>query len=184
MGPVFGEVLKTVSQTRPDLRVVIPTTANVADIVADMTSGWPCNPMIINPNKLGPSEFKQAKKAAFGAANWALATSGTVSLELAATQTPMVIAYDMNWLSRQIIGRMLKVDTTTLVNLVSDTRAVPEFLGERCRADLIAPELMKVIEGDHKQAEAMQITMERLGRGDEAPGLRAARAVLGRMESV
>jgi lipid-A-disaccharide synthase len=108
----------------------------------------------------------------------ALAASGTVSLELAASGTPMVIAYDMSWLSRLIIGRMLRVDTVTLVNLVSETRAVPEFLGDRCRADLIAPAVLGLLEAPGAQAEALEVTMERLGRGGEAPGLRAARAVL------
>ena len=68
----------------------------------------------------------------------ALAASGTVSLELAAADTPMVIAYDMAPLSRFLIGAMLKVDTVTLVNLVSETRAVPEFLGRDCTPAPIA----------------------------------------------
>ena len=69
----------------------------------------------------------------------ALAASGTVSLELAANGCPMVIAYDMHPLTLWLMRRMALIDTVTLVNLVSETRAVPEFLGERCRADLIAP---------------------------------------------
>jgi lipid-A-disaccharide synthase len=94
----------------------------------------------------------------------------------------MVIGYDMNPITRAIVGRLLRVDTVTLVNLVSGTRAVPEFLGPRCRADLIAPALAALLEDGPAraaQAQAMALTMERLGRGGEAPGLRAARAVLG-----
>jgi lipid-A-disaccharide synthase len=108
----------------------------------------------------------------------ALAASGTVSLELAASQTPMVIAYDMSWLSRMIISRMLLVDTVTLVNLVSDTRHVPEFIGARCRAELIAPAVQAVFQAPQAQQAAMALTMQRLGQGGQAPGLRAARAVL------
>ena len=44
----------------------------------------------------------------------------------------MVVAYDLQWLSRVIILKMMRVDTVTLVNLVSDTRVVPDFLGEVC----------------------------------------------------
>jgi hypothetical protein len=39
--------------------------------------------------------------------------------------------------------RAALVDTVTLVNLVSETRAVPEFIGRDCRADLIAPVLRR-----------------------------------------
>jgi lipid-A-disaccharide synthase len=119
------------------------------------------------------------KRAAFRAADAALAASGTVSLELAAADTPMVVAYDMAWLSRQIIGRMLLVDTVTLVNLVSETRVVPEFLGPRCRAELIAPAVTGASRRAGNPGGGARVTMERLGRGGEAPGLRAARAVLG-----
>jgi lipid-A-disaccharide synthase len=93
----------------------------------------------------------------------------------------MVIAYDMNWISRTIIERMVKLDTVTLVNLVSETRAVPEFLGAECRAEKIAPALLNLLRAPDLQAQALEVTMERLGRGGEAPGLRAARAVLARM---
>ena len=93
----------------------------------------------------------------------------------------MVIAYDMNWLSRQIIGRMLRTDTVTLVNLVSETRHVPEFIGADCQPDQIATALRKVQADPQAQQDALALTMARLGQGGEAPGLRAARAVLSRL---
>jgi lipid-A-disaccharide synthase len=118
------------------------------------------------------------KRSAFAAADIALAASGTVSLELAASATPMVIAYDMSPLSRFIISRMMLVDTVTLVNLVSETRAVPEFIGKACTPQAIAKGIEEVIAAPQAQRAAMAVTMERLGQGGEAPGLRAARAVL------
>ena len=78
--------------------------------------------------------------------------------------------------------RMALIDTVTLVNLVSETRSVPEFLGPACRPGAIAPALLTLLTpGPERaaQAAAMDLTMERLGRGGEAPGMRAARSVLG-----
>ena len=77
--------------------------------------------------------------------------------------------------------RMALIDTVTLVNLVSETRVVPECLGPDCRGELISARLGEVLAAPDAQAEAMALTMERLGQGDEAPGLRAARAVLARL---
>ena len=122
--------------------------------------------------------YHAEKRAAFRAADLALAASGTVSLELAATATPMVIAYDMNPISRVLIGRMLKIETVTLVNLVSDTRAVPECLGRNCTPETIAAALKDVMRSPDLQQEAMRLTMERLGAGGPPPGLRAAQAIL------
>ncbi len=166
----FGAALGPVLTAHPEMRVVVPAAPGVTDLVRDAVRAWPGAPLVI--------ESAAEKRAAFKAADVALAASGTVSLELAASGTPMVIAYDMNWLSRQIIKRMLKVDTVTLVNLVSDTRVVPEFLGDACRPDAIAGGLLDVIAAPDAQLEAMSVTMERLGQGEEAPGLRAAQAIL------
>ncbi len=174
VGP-FGETVRAVVAARPELRVVVPAAGPVAGMVREAVAGWPGAPVVVAPDA---DRDGAEKRAAFRAADVALAASGTVSLELAASGTPMVIAYDMAWLSRQIIGRMLRVDTVTLVNLVSGTRLVPEFLGPRCRAGLIAPAVLGLLDAPGAQADALEVTMERLGRGGEAPGLRAARAVL------
>ncbi|MEP2530576.1 lipid-A-disaccharide synthase [Shimia sp.] len=178
LGPIFAQVVADVVNARPDLRIVVPAAAPVAVLVKDLVKDWPGNVTVLDPRGRGEQEAQREKRAAFRAAHTALAASGTVSLELAAAGTPMVIAYDMNWLSRQIIAMMLKVDTVTLVNLVSETRDVPELIGADCRADRIAPVLLDVIGNPGAQSEAMNVTMDRLGRGGEAPGLRAARAVL------
>ena len=168
----FGESLRLLAQTHPDLRVIVPCAAPVAVMVRDMTADWPGHPILIDP------QDKDMKRAAFRAADVALAASGTVSLELAAAGTPMVIAYDMNRLTRAIIARMLLVDTVTLVNLVSDTRAVPEFVGLNCIPDRIADGLRAVLADPAAQVAAMNTTMDRLGRGGVAPGLRAAESIL------
>jgi len=176
--PVFGAALQEIVQAEPDLKLVIPTTGNVTDLVREAVADWPVKPVILDPRGMEPEVYKLEKAAAFAAADAALAASGTVSLELAAAGTPMVIAYDMNWLSRILISRMLKVDTVTLVNLVSETRTVPEFIGKNCQPEKIAPAVVKVLGGARGQQEAMELTMQRLGRGGQRPGQRAAHAVL------
>jgi lipid-A-disaccharide synthase len=132
----------------------------------------------LDHRELGETTYEVAKRAAFRAADVALAASGTVSLELAANDTPMVIAYDMGWLSRQIIGRMLITDTVTLVNLVTDTRVIPEFIGKNCRADLIAPALLESLIAPQGQLGALRDTMDKLGRGAPSPGTQAAGSVI------
>jgi lipid-A-disaccharide synthase len=181
LAPIFAEALRLVLAARPEIRVVLPAASSVAALVAELTRDWPGAPIILDPRGQTVEAEATERRAAFRAANLALAASGTVSLELAAAGTPMVIAYDMNWLSRQLVTRMLQVDTVTLVNLVSDTRVVPEFLGANCMPNAIATSLLQVMADPDTQREAMALTMQRLGQGGEAPGLRAARAVLDRI---
>ena len=177
----FGEIIARVAAARPGLRVVVPAAAPVAEMLAEIVPGWAGDPVLLDPRGVGGDVFSATKRAAFRAADGALAASGTVSLELAASGTPMVIGYDLNWLSRQIIPRLLRVDTVTLVNLVSGTRVVPDFIGKACRTGPMAEAVIGMFEAPEAQRAALELTMERLGRGGEAPGLRAARAVLARM---
>jgi len=170
--PIFSQVIAKLHTRRPEIRFVLPAAPSVAALVADAVTAWPVGPMILDPmNQI-------EKHAAFSAADVAIAASGTVSLELAAAGTPMVIAYDMNLISRQIIGRMLRVDTVTLVNLVSDTRVVPEFIGKNCQPDPIADAVLQTLADPSAQTDALRLTMERLGKAGKPPGDRAALAVL------
>jgi len=175
LAPRFGQAAARIAAQVPDARFVIPTTANVHDLVQAQVAGWPVPVTVLPP-------ASPDKPAWFRRADVALAASGTVSLELAANGTPMVIAYDMAWLSRIIISRMLLVDTVTLVNLVSDTRVVPEFIGKACQPAPIADAVLAVLANPTAQQAAMDLTMDRLGRGGQPPGLRAARAVLDRLD--
>lgn len=168
--PVFGATIARLKARHPTLRVVLPTVRGVEPLVRELTRDWAVAPQIITDAAL--------KRAAFAMADVALAASGTVSLELAANDCPMVIAYDMNRLTLWLMRSAARVDTVTLVNLVSETRVVPEFIGARCQPDLIAPALEALLADPSCQTQAMQVTMQRLGQGGDAPGLRAARSVL------
>lgn len=177
LAPRFGAALRLVLADRPAARVVVPSVATQAARLRSLISDWPGAPILLDGATSSPSD----KRAAFGAADVALAASGTVSLELAAARVPMVIAYDFNALTRFFIRRLFKPDTATLVNLVSQTRTIPECMLDDCTPGCIAPTLSRMLDDSQARAdqfEAMDMTMERLGRGQEAPGLRAARSVL------
>ncbi len=182
LAPVFAAVARQLRQRNPDLAIVLPAAAPVAAALGDLLkpdeAGWP---HVLDPRGFPEAGAQARKRAAFATADAALAASGTVSLELAAADTPMVIAYDANPLTAYLVKRMVRVDTATLVNLVTDTRAVPEFLFERCEAGLIQPAVERLLrdpDAAAAQHEAAARTMQLLGRGGEAPGLRAARSVL------
>jgi len=174
LGPRFGAAL---AQALPEgAQVLVPSVISQAEVMRSEVARWPVRAHVLTD----PDE----KRAAFAAADVALAASGTVSLELAANDTPMIIAYDLNPLTRFLAQRLIRLDTVTLVNLVSETRAIPEFLGHDCVSDKIGPALKTLIDSAQARAaqrQAMQQTMLRLGLEGEAPGLRAARSILGFM---
>ena len=170
LAPVIGETLGMIAKVLPNVRVALPTLPHISSVVRDLVETWPVKPQII--------EDATTKRSAFARADVAIAASGTVSLELAANHLPMVIAYKMHPISYWLTNRALLIDTVTLVNLVSETRVVPEFIGGRCRPDLIAPAVLTLLQDRTAQDAAMTLTMKRLGQDGEHPGKRAARSVL------
>ena len=95
LGPVFAEVARRLRALRPELAVIVPAAAPVAELARRLlrpdAAGWP---HVLDPRGFAAPAWEARKRAAFAAADAALAASGTVSLELAAAGTPMVIAYD------------------------------------------------------------------------------------------
>ncbi|MDH3264088.1 MAG: lipid-A-disaccharide synthase, partial [Paracoccaceae bacterium] len=87
LAPRFGEALRAVTARHPEARVAVPAVAHLSALVAERVADWPGRPILIDPGRDG----LQVKRAAFAAADVALAASGTVSLELAAAGVPMVI---------------------------------------------------------------------------------------------
>ncbi len=166
--PIFGAALGTLAATRPGLLAVVPTVATVADEVAAGTALWPVKTLVVT----GADE----KYNAFAAADAALAASGTVSLELAIAAVPMVIAYKANALTAWLARRMVLVDYACLVNLILDREAVPEYIQERCRPDLIAAAVAKLLddnEAREAQGIAARAAVETLGLGGAPPSERA-----------
>lgn len=179
--PLFGQAVAPLMRDESDLKVVVAAAEAVAGLVETLVSRWEFRPLLLDARGIGGSESARRKMALFRTADVALAASGTVTLELAAAETPMVVAYDVNWLTRAVLARLLRVDTVTLVNLVNEDRAVPEFLGTDCRPELIGPAVADLLnDADARKAQqaACRNAMTRLGRGGEHPSKRAADAVL------
>ncbi|MBV9571150.1 MAG: lipid-A-disaccharide synthase [Alphaproteobacteria bacterium] len=171
--PVFRETVAAVRAEITDLVCVLPTVPLVTKLVHEMTLQWPA-PLHILENEAD-------KFAAFGTADVALVASGTVTSELALAGVPMAVAYRVGWLTSVIARRIVRVPHVTLVNLLLEREAVPEFLLERCRADLLAPCLVRLFRDEDyrsKQKHDLREAMHMLGVNDEAPSKRAARALL------
>jgi lipid-A-disaccharide synthase len=178
-GEAFGRTLGLLAQRRPGLRVVMPTVPGVAEAALAAAARWPVPVLTLDPRGLPQAQADARKWAAFCVADAALAASGTVALELAAAGTPMLSVYRANPLTAMIVRRLLKVDTANLVNLTAGEKVVPELIQEAFTPEAAAGALDALLaDGGAAQKAAMARVTAMLGGGD-APGLRAARSVLG-----
>lgn len=181
MGPVYRWSLGPAARKLAGLQILMPAAGAVVDQVKDMVEHWALRTYILDPTGFSAAEAEHRKRTAFRLADAALATSGTVALELAAADCPMVVAYKANYLTTRMVKKMAQIDTANLINIVTDTRVIPEFLFENCTAEQIGPAVAKLLtdpDTHAAQRAACAQTIDALGRGGEDPGLRAAKSVM------
>jgi len=76
--------------------------------------------------------------AALAACDVTLVASGTATLEAALFKRPMVISYNMHWLSWQLMRRQRLQPWVGLPNILLQDRAVPELLQEQATPEAMA----------------------------------------------
>jgi lipid-A-disaccharide synthase len=174
MLPVFGRALLILKEKYPDLHIVIPLVDSVAQVVRDITRDWPLPSVLI---------INMAERFdAFAAANAALAKSGTVTLELALANVPMVVAYRISPTSAFLVRRMgVSVEHASLVNLLLGREVVPECLQEDCTPEKLAASVDGILSSEEIRAEQRQAfkdVRKALGKPTPSPSERAAKVVL------
>lgn len=171
--PVFREAVALLATKVPELVTILPTVPHVAAHVREGARDWPTLLHIV--------EGEGDKFAAFDAADAALAASGTVTTELALSRTPMVTAYKVGALTYALARPLFRLRYFTLVNLLLDREAVPEFLQSRASPQNLANALLPLLT-DAQAAKGQIADLEKatqlLGEGGAAPSLRAAQALL------
>jgi lipid-A-disaccharide synthase len=109
-----------------------------------------------------------------------MAASGTVTLELAIVNTPMVVAYCLSPFTYLLARHLVRVSSVSLVNLVAGEEVVPELLQREATPANISRELLKLLNEEDAYSimkEKLKGVSERLGK----PGAsnRAAELALG-----
>lgn len=177
----FGQAVARIREAfgRP-LEIVLPAVPHLADAIRERTRSWPVRPTIV----VGEEE----KFAAFRRAHAALAASGTVTLELGLAGVPMVVAYVLDPIYRQInrlrriFPNIAQIDTMVLTNIVIGEKVVPEYLDKEVTPEALAAAILPLLsdspERRHQMAafDRLDVAM-RLDDG-ERPSDRAARTVL------
>lgn len=142
----FGEALTRLIERGRKFEVVIPVVESVRGLVEQHLPAWPKKPLLVT----GEAD----KFRAFKLARAALTASGTVTLELAAAGTPMVVAYKVDAVMAPPLRLMIKAQTVVLPNLVLGERAFPELIQDYCTPVNLASALAPILdEGPARQRQ-------------------------------
>ena len=181
--PIFKKVSSNLFSQRFNIRIVIVVAPAVKKILLESLREWGSSVIVVTNNDLSNDEFQKLKRIVFASCDLALAASGTVSLELASTETPMVIAYDMGFLSRIVFRFLVRVNSVNLVNLISNQRKIPEFIGNNCKPDKIVHALLNELDNPTIQKSVMRKSLELLKVRGTCSGIVAANSVINFLET-
>jgi lipid-A-disaccharide synthase len=170
---IFGATLQRLGTLVGPFDAVLPTVPRRADRLREATASWPLRPQIV---------VDEAEKfAAFRRARGALAASGTVTLELALSQVPMIGAYRFPAWEAFLARRLIKSKYFLLPNLILDRKAIPELFQEEVTPEHLAASFVPLLGETRARAEQLDAFGEidrRMQVVGETPSQRAAGIVL------
>jgi lipid-A-disaccharide synthase len=130
LGPRFMRTVKLLLHRRPELQFVIPAAPSLRAAVELMVQRADLGGRVLVLD--GQSHL------ALAACDVTLIASGTATLEAALFKRPMVIAYNMNWISWEIMKRQRLQPWVGLPNILCGRSVVPEFLQNAAQPTVLA----------------------------------------------
>ncbi|HJR59791.1 MAG TPA: lipid-A-disaccharide synthase [Vicinamibacterales bacterium] len=113
-----------------------------------------------------------------GAADAAVVASGTVTVQAALHECPMVVVYRLSPLTYRVGKPLVRVDTYAMANLVAGRRVVPELIQDDFTPESVAHEASRLLT-DRAHAERMRADLRgvKAQLGNPGASRRAAEAV-------
>ena len=115
---------------------------------------------------------------AIAAADVALSSSGTATLECAVLGTPTIVMYRLSRLTYLLALKLVKVPFFSLVNIVAEKEVVPELIQRDVNGERIAAEVRKMIEPSNYDRLTRELAEVRARLGEEGASRRAAEAIM------
>jgi lipid-A-disaccharide synthase len=171
--PDFSGALRLLKESHPDLHVVVPLVQAAAEEVSAASRDWPLPVVFVTD--------MAERFDAFAACDAAMTKSGTVTLELALANVPMVVAYRVSAITGFLVRRLVLVPHASLVNLLAGREVVPELMQEACTPERLAAAVEELLGSERvreAQYEGFREIIEAMGAPIPPPSERAAKVVL------
>ncbi|AAU03791.1 lipid-A-disaccharide synthase [Rickettsia typhi] len=170
--PIFITAIQKISKDYKNLRIIFPLVhPDHEAIIKPFLENVQFNYLFLSSERL----------KAYAVSDLALAKSGTNTLEISASGTPMVVAYKVNIISFFIIMFLIKIKYVSLINIMAGSAIIPEFIQFNCRANLISNKLKELLSNSQKRdnqvVESQKILQKLRFASDRSPSYIAAKII-------
>ena len=123
--PILFEFVKLMNKKYANMLFVFHSTIEHGQSIQNLLSkeGFK-NCEVISDEKIKSRVLKESM--------FAVAKSGTISLEICNAKVPSVIIYKMNRINFFIIKMLVKVKSPNIINIAADEEVIPELLQSKC----------------------------------------------------
>jgi len=144
--PIIVDCARQIIKDKPDVQFVIPVASTLSeDDILPYFENIELDMRIISHRS---HDVMQACDAV-------ITVSGTVTLELALLQKPIVVINKISKFSYFFVSKMLKIDHIALCNIVAGKRVVPELIQNNATADKISNALLELLDNKEKRNKIM-----------------------------
>ena len=125
--PILFEFVKLMNKKYKDIFFVFHSTAEYNRLIKNLIS----KEELKNCEVISDEKIKSyiLRKSIF-----AVAKSGTISLEICNAKVPSVIIYKMSRINFFIIRMLVKVKSPNIINIAADEEIIPQLLQSKCNA--------------------------------------------------
>ena len=143
--PILIDFIKLMNEKSKEYSFVFHATDQNKNLIKDEIKK-------INYNNIEVISDEKIKSHILSKSIFAVAKSGTVSLEICQAKVPSIIIYKMNFLNYLIVKMLVKVKYANIINIINGEEVIPELIQNECNAKEIFnsvvyllknPELMK-----------------------------------------
>lgn len=140
MLPIYIEALTKLAAQRK-IRVIFPTFTDFAPIINQHAAALTCPWTVITTNR----------ERALTQSSCALATSGTITLELSTLGIPTVVAFKTSWLTYALVRPLVRTQFVSLTNILLQEAVLPEWIQSRCTAHNLCKSMQVILDDQAKK---------------------------------
>ena len=152
--PILFEFVKKMNEKYKDLFFVFHSTTEHVQLIQDLLlrEGF---------KNCGAIGDEKIKSHVLKSSMFAVAKSGTISLEICNSKIPSVIIYKMGIINFLIVKMLVKVKFANIINIAADEEVIPELLQSKCNPKTIFETVDRLL-GDKSNLEKQIIKSQEI----------------------
>ena len=125
--PILFDFVKRMNEKYKDLFFVFHSTTEHVQLIQNLL----LKEGLKNCGAIGDEKIKSH---ILDSSMFAVAKSGTVSLEICNLKIPSIIIYKMNFLNFMIVKFLVKTKYANIINIINQKEIIPELIQKECNA--------------------------------------------------